>query len=299
MIFSRLFINTRINPMLPISLVLPLDEPFCGSRTWTWQPCTKLYFSEVQIKRAGPLRRHRRSDGKVGDSHLVLGRLQSKSKGPFSDAHIDFAWAITPHIKRAVRISGLLAHGQVTRGTLQGVLSALPAAALIVSAERNIQFANTAAMSELRSGRIIAETRNKLRTGSPQLLEFMSSLLGGAKGHDVLVEDRTGRRLHVTGVRLDTTAESSGAYLLVLRSPEPDLHTPIATAARLYTLTITEVQVLKHIVEGQSLGESGRVPWYRKVDRQDASRCALCQVRREQPCKIGGEDCRADQPGVG
>ncbi|WP_406855175.1 helix-turn-helix transcriptional regulator [Alsobacter sp. KACC 23698] len=47
--------------------------------------------------------------------------------------------------------------------------------------------------------------------------------------------------------------------MLVLRSPEPDLHTPIATAARLYALTITEVQVLKHIVEGQSLGEAAAV----------------------------------------
>ena len=114
-------------------------------------------------------------------------------------------------------------------------------------------------MAELRTRRIVGEADNRLRALSQDVSDFMQTLFADTKGHDILTEDGSQRRLHITGVRLDNSEEPSSTYLVLLRLPELELNTPIAAAARIYKLTFAEIQVLKLVVEGHSLAEAGAI----------------------------------------
>lgn len=46
-------------------------------------------------------------------------------------------------------------------------------------------------------------------------------------------------------------------YLILLRSPEPELRTPIQAATKLFALTARETQILAQLLQGQSLQEIG------------------------------------------
>lgn len=252
--------NAHLNPLLPVSLVVPLNEPFCTSRELDLAAMHQsLYFQRCGLRERGhydvvavPMER---SVTRIS----YWGVYNREVNGPFSSEHLAFARAVTPHIRRAIQISGLLNQGDVVQSTLRGVLAALPAAALIVGSDSEIRFANPAAAEELAAKGIVAEHQGRLRAISPELSTFLRSLMAGTRGQDVLVEDAAGRSLHVTGVRLASPDEPAGTFLLVLRSPDADLATPIGTAARVHGLTIAEVQVLKLMVEGRSLEEAAAV----------------------------------------
>lgn len=252
--------NTPLNPLLPVSLVVTLDEPFCGSRDTD----ISAMHRSLYIQRSGLKERGHDDVMTVPTERSVTrvsywGVYNREVNGPLGIEHLAFAQAVTPHIRRAVQISGLLNQGTVVQTTLRNVLAALPAAALIVGPEGEIQFANPAAVEELGTKDIIADHHGKLRPASQELSSFLRSLMAGTLGQDFIAEDMTGRCLHVTGVRLASSDEAPGSFLIVLRSPDADLTTPIGTAARVHGLTLTEVRVLKLIVEGRSLEDAAAV----------------------------------------
>jgi DNA-binding CsgD family transcriptional regulator len=75
-----------------------------------------------------------------------------------------------------------------------------------------------------------------------------------------VVADGTGRRLHITWACLDRVAEAADApFLVMLRSPEPDLRTPLGMAVEVFGLTRAETETLAQVLEGRSLDEAGAV----------------------------------------
>jgi DNA-binding CsgD family transcriptional regulator len=185
-------------------------------------------------------------------------------RGPFSEENIDFARLITPHIRRAVEISGLLKYHPVIEGTLRSVLDRLAAAAVIIAPDRTIRFCNERAETEFRQGSFVRNVKGRLVAWHPEVARLLATLPDKMSrrqhGRDLVAVDGEGRRLHVTWAKLDRAADETDApHLVLLRPPDPDLRTPLAAAAELFDLTAAETQTLAQILEGRSLDEASAV----------------------------------------
>ncbi|MBP1804781.1 helix-turn-helix transcriptional regulator [Rubellimicrobium aerolatum] len=262
-LLARVIRHAPINPALPHGLVHPVGEPWCGSRemgvdrfrrSLYWRTCMEgqgtLDLVAVMITRKA---------SEIGFWEVTGG----EERGVFSDEDLDFARAITPHIRRAVEISGLIRNQAGTERSLHGMLERLSAAALIVAPDGTIRFRNAAAEAELRDGSFVREAAGRLvgaRAEVARLLAHLGDHPMRQDGCDLVVANAAGRRLHVTWACLDRVAEAADApFLVLLRSPEPDLRTPLGLASELYGLTRAETETLAQMLEGRSLDEAGAV----------------------------------------
>jgi DNA-binding CsgD family transcriptional regulator len=251
--------RAQINPTLPIGLTAPLCEPLCTTRDYPdlhqsryWRDCFAgrgLYDYVL-----APLTR-------TVTSFSSWGVAGSEAKGPFTDEDLELARLLSPHIKRAVEISGVIGHQRVETGTLRAALEALATPALIVEPDGTILFRNQAADAELASQQVLREHNGRLMAMTPnamKLLAALASLVDGRarKGFDAFLTDATGRTLHVTGTGLEQAGEEIGSpILLLLREPEAALTTPLASAAALHQLTTAEIQVLGQVLQGHALAD--------------------------------------------
>jgi DNA-binding CsgD family transcriptional regulator len=253
--------NVQINPVLSFGLTAPLCQVLCSTRDLDieafhrsryWQACFAgrgLYDYVV-----APLTRTVTSVSSWG----VIG---SEAKGPFTDDDIELARLLSPHVKRAVKISGVIGRQRVEAGTLRAALEALATPALIIEPSGTILFRNKAADTELATQQVLREHRGRLLGVPMEAVRLLASLASptarkAQTGLDVFLTDTTGRTLHVTWAELEQAgAEIGSPILLLLREPEAALTTPLASAATLYQLTTAEIQVLGQVLQGNALAD--------------------------------------------
>jgi hypothetical protein len=129
-----------ITPARGAILTLPLLEPVCTSRhldieafhnSRYWKTCFagRGYYDYLVT---GLARKVTRLSG--------WGVVGAEARGAFEDADIELARLLSPHIQRALAISGVLDDRRVEAGTLRNALHALAAAALIVEPDGRIRF---------------------------------------------------------------------------------------------------------------------------------------------------------------
>jgi DNA-binding CsgD family transcriptional regulator/PAS domain-containing protein len=256
---ERVKASAQINPTLPIGLTAPLCEPLCTTRDYPdlhqsryWRNCFAgrgLYDYVL-----APLTR-------TATSFSSWGVVGSEAKGAFTDQDLELARLLSPHIKRAIEISGVMGNQRVEAGTLRAALEGLATPVLIVEPDGTILFRNHAADAELAAHHVLGEHNGRLTAVTPEALKFLAALastLGRKtrKGLDAFLADAAGRTLHVTGAALEQAGEEIGSsILLLLRQPEAALKTPLASAASLYQLTMAEIQVLGQVLQGHVLAD--------------------------------------------
>ncbi len=263
-LMERVIRHAHLNPALSAIIAHPLGEPWCGSRemgverfrrTLYWRSCMQgegtLDIVAVTITR---------KTTRVGFWEVT----GSEERGLFADKDLDFARAITPHIRRAVEISGVIRQQADAERTLQGMLERLAAGAVIVTPDGAIRFRNQVAKAELRDGSFLREVQGRLSGSHADVARLLVRLkehpIRRQGGHDIVVANAAGRQLHVTWACLDAVAEAADAPFLVLfRPPEPDLRTPLGMAVEVFGLTGAETQTLAQVLEGRSLEEAGAV----------------------------------------
>jgi DNA-binding CsgD family transcriptional regulator/PAS domain-containing protein len=255
--------SSRINPTLSIGLTAPLCEPLCTTRDYPdlhqsryWRSCLagRGLFDYV----LAPLTR-------TVTSFSSWGVVGSEAKGPFTDQDLELARLLSPHIKRAIEISGVIGHQRVEAATLRAALDALATPALIVESDGTILFRNQAADAELASQQLLREHNRRLMGRTPEAAKLVNALVSfGAgripQGIDVFLSDAAGRTIHVTGAALEQAGEEIGSpILLLLREPEAALTTPLSSAAALYQLTTGEIQVLGQVLQGHTLADTADI----------------------------------------
>jgi DNA-binding CsgD family transcriptional regulator len=256
---ERVVASAPINPTLSIGLTAPLCEPLCTTRDYPelhqsryWQNCLAGWGLYDYV--LAPLTR-------TVTSFSSWGVVGSEAKGPFTDQDLELARLLSPHIKRAVEISGVIGHQRVEAGTLRAALEALATPALIIDRDGTIRFRNRAADEELASQHALREHNGALRAVTPDAAKLLAGLSLPSdhrmrKGFDAFLTDIAGRTLHATWARLEQAGEEIGSpILLLLREPETVLMTPLASAATLYQLTTAEIQVLAQVLQGHALAE--------------------------------------------
>lgn len=264
-LMSLAIANAAINPGLPLGLTVPLCQVFCSTRdldieafhrSQYWQACYagRGYYDYV----VSPVTR-------TVTTFATWGVVGSEAKGAYTDDDLKLARLLSPHIKRAVEISGVIGKQRVEAGTLRAALDALTTPALIIEPNGFILFRNQAADTELATRQILREHRGRLIAVTPDAVKFLASLASARdrKAHtglDAFLTDGTGRTLHVTWAGLEQAGEEVGSpLLLLLREPEAALTSPLASAASLYHLTTTEIQVLGQVLQGRTLSETAEI----------------------------------------
>ncbi|MET0529829.1 MAG: helix-turn-helix transcriptional regulator, partial [Microvirga sp.] len=159
--------------------------------------------------------------------------------------------------------SGVLDDRRVEAGTLRGALDALAAAAFIVEPDGRIRYCNVTAQAEFECGNLFRVVKGRLigvTAEASRLLAGLRDADNSQRGRDALLTDPAGRKVHVTWATLDRVGEELGSPILILlRHPEPELHTPISVATSAFRLTRAETQVLAHILEGHTLAEAASI----------------------------------------
>jgi len=251
--------NAHLNPGLPLGLVFPLCEPLCTTRHF--QDFHQSQYWKICFAGRGLYDYVTASITRTITSFSSWGVIGSEAKGPFTDEDIELARLLSPHIKRAVEISGVIGRQRVEAGTLRAALDALATPALIIEPDGTILFRNQPADIELATQRVVREHSGRLMPVTPDALKLLASLSFPITrkvqtGLDALLTDATGRSLHVTWAGLKQAGEEIGSpILLLLREPEAALTTPLASAASLYHLTTAEIQVLGQVLQGHALAE--------------------------------------------
>lgn len=137
--------------------------------------------------------------------------------------------------------------------------------ALIVEPDGTILFRNQAADMELASQQMLRENKGRLIAATPDAQKLLAALAPPSarsmhKGFDAFLTDASGRMLHVTWAALEQAGEEIGSpTLLLLREPEAALTTPLASAATLYQLTTSEIQVLGQVLQGHALTDTAEI----------------------------------------
>jgi DNA-binding CsgD family transcriptional regulator/PAS domain-containing protein len=252
-----------ITPARGAILTLPLLEPMCTSRhldiaafhnSRYWKTCFagRGYYDYLIT---GLTRQVTRLSG--------WGVLGTESRGAFDDEDIELARLLSPHIQRALEIAGVLDDRRVETGTLRSALDALAAAAFIVESDGRIRFSNAAAEAELDRGNLFRAAKGQLIGATAETSRLLAGLRdadNSQRGRDALLTDPAGRKVHVTWATLDRVGEELGSPILILlRHPEPELHTPISVATSAFKLTRAETQVLAQVLEGHTLAEAGSI----------------------------------------
>lgn len=256
--------HAHLNPAIPMGLVYPLGEPWCGSRQMGVEQFRKSLYWRSCMAGAGTLDVLAVAITRKVTQFGAWEVTGSEERGLFSDEDLDIARVITPHIRRAVEISGAIRHNAGVERTLQEMLEHVAAGAVIIARDGIIRFRNQAAEAELRDGSLVREVQGRLVGSHPEVGRLLAQLgehpTRRQDGYDALVANEKGRQLHITWACLDRVADAVDApFLILLKSPDADLRTPLGAAVDLFGLTGAEAQTLAQILEGRSLEEAGAV----------------------------------------
>jgi DNA-binding CsgD family transcriptional regulator len=252
-----------LSPTRGAALTEPLLEPRCSSRhldieafhnSRYWKTCFagRGYYDYIVTGLS-------RKVSRVS----YWGVMGGESRGAFGDDDLELARLLSPHIQRAMDISGILGDRRLEVGTLRGALDALAASAVILEPDGRIRFQNAAAQAELERGSLFREAKGRMVGMTPDALKLLARLREPGhrqQGRDALLTDQTGRTTHVIWAALEQVGVELGSpILMLLRQPEPDFRTPVSAATSAFRLTRAETQVLAQILSGRTLVEAAAI----------------------------------------
>lgn len=244
-----------LSPVAPFALVAPLDEPMWSERVFGFEAMERSQYYQLSLGLFG----HR------DYIHVPLvrnvtemtgwGVTSHRSQGPFREEHVEFARLLSPHIKRSLRISGLLAEKQVEATGLHGVLDALPCFAVLVNRTGSVIYRNAAALA---SNALITIERGQIGSRNAHVVALLEDLRNSIhlRGRDVEIQDASGTITQVTWIAVPKTLGGDDLVLVLVRTPAAELHTPLGTATKLFNLTLAESQVLAALLQGDTLEDA-------------------------------------------
>jgi DNA-binding CsgD family transcriptional regulator/PAS domain-containing protein len=250
------------NPALPLGLVIPIGEPYCLSREVGLEAVAASPYWQKVYKPFGSL------DGAstpltrnvvVGSSLDVARAIE---KGPYEDEELDFLRLIAPHLRRAVEISEMLSDYKTVRGTMAEVLESIAAAAIVFSPDGAIRFMNQAAEQAASHGGLIRIRNGALTPIAPKVRDLIAEVrdMNQQTARDITLDPGQPSAVQITCARLSRVEQDLNAPLLLLiRKPEAELQTPIATMSKAFGLTTAETLTLAQILQGMTLEQAAEL----------------------------------------
>ena len=181
--------------------------------------------------------------------------LGTKERKRFSAEDIEMMGYITPHVRRAASLAGLLQHRSVSTNGFEAVMDALPTAVLLVGPDGRLVRANAAAEALLSSGSIVRKSNG--------FVEFPNAACDRAIRAAVAIASRTPQLVAIPGSNNNTkltaavlSADVSGATCAILiHEPKTDLPAHGKYLVETFGFTPREIAVLLPMMQGQSVSE--------------------------------------------
>ena len=253
--------HLRMCPVAPLALVAPVEEPFWAERDYGFEAMQKSNYYQLALSHAGhrdyiytPL--FRNTDEMAGwrvSRHI--------SNGAFSEDHVAFIRLLTPHVKRAFSIGNLFIEREAASAGFHGILASLSCAAFVIDKGKSIVFRNAIAEAELATGTLLHEENSRLALRLTNVVKSLSDFVESdeSRGLDLEFKDQEGARRHLTSIALPKLFGEKDLFLVLIRTPAAELHTPLGTASKMFNLTLAESQILSALLQGDTLeNASGR-----------------------------------------
>lgn len=186
---------------------------------------------------------------------------------PISETQVEGLRVLTPHLRRAAIISGLLDGRAQAAASFEAALSSLGSAVLLVDGQMHIVYANEKAEGMLRVGDPLARLNGRLDLprevvrgqleAAVQAAEMDAHGLQRGSGIPVRRSDGSGLVVHVLPLKRRRTRMVNGTATwpvaaIFVGEPNAEINLPIAAMQQLYGLRPAESRVLELIVSGMS-----------------------------------------------
>lgn len=254
--------QARINPILPLGLVAPLDRAYVVSRDYGLDALKASLFYREVLKARGDLDAIAFIMIREGSAFANWLLSTQDDRGPITDEEAAGFELLAPHMRRAVEISNVLGMQRLAAETCRAALSELDAAVLVLDAKGRPSFANPRAEAELASGTLLrvhgARVFGATSRANVVLRRIVAGQLArGAGGFEASLTGTDGNERLLFAVALDRSSDGligdpARCTMLVLRSPREDTRNPVAIAARMFALTPAQIQVLNFLAQGHT-----------------------------------------------
>lgn len=158
---------------------------------------------------------------------------------------------LVPHVRRAVKIAGLLENRVRDIDQLSEVIELFDSAVIIVNAAGKILRTNAAGMGALTAGVVLQDSDGTIATGDDDLRRKLKSALGSiAPEPSTFAVPSANGGLKLVAVM--PLGKSRGEFAIFLKSEEPDIPAIGRHLVAAFKLTPREVGVLMPLLEGHS-----------------------------------------------
>jgi DNA-binding CsgD family transcriptional regulator len=197
-----------------------------------------------------------------------LNLLRSKAGGPFTDAEIEVARALMPHLRHAVALRQRLNHVDMLASAALAALDAQRHAILVLDQDAQVLHTNAAADVLLREGDGLSCTLGKLQAATPAATGWLQAALAKAAGAGGLtvraatsrLPRRSGRR-PLAALVMPFSAEAHWSLcrqpriLLCITDPDTALVPSGRQMAELFGLTGAEAALAVDLLAGEDVRE--------------------------------------------
>jgi len=189
--------------------------------------------------------------------------MRSHKAGRFKAQEMELFALLSPHVRRAITIAGLLEHRTMEADALRVIMDQLRVAVVLLNAEMRVLKANAGAQVLLEQNTTIGHEDGRLsirdRKAERAVYEVLqrgvmepATITLGASAHDgAPIERLTSALLPLPG--------REPAWAMLLHVPEPMMPSAAKTIVNAFGLTPREIAVLMPLLEGKSITEVAEI----------------------------------------
>lgn len=186
---------------------------------------------------------------------LAQGFVRFDDQPLFDETDAELLEILTPHIMRAIEISGKLQTLQAEREDLLASIDTLPSAMFIVDGELRIQQCNGAAYNIAKSGAVIFKSNNRLslsEAAADTALNFAFGN-GGIQVSNFALSANASTTVSVVPLRnVDAEDPSQRRGLIIFYEVAPPVAPPADLLRSRFDLSFAEIRLLMMLINGGS-----------------------------------------------
>jgi len=178
-----------------------------------------------------------------------ISATRSLEAGKFSVDDREFVGLVTPHVRRAVTLSGLLGQQVIERQSLSGLIDQLAVAVLLVDKRGQLVRSNPAGERELACANVVSSVNRSVSFSDHEANRALGQALSltSIAPQTIAATGRDGHRHLVAVLLIDA---KTGTFAVLINRQEEEMPQIGKHLARLYGLTPREVCVLMLLLQG-------------------------------------------------
>jgi DNA-binding CsgD family transcriptional regulator len=246
-----------------------MDEPYVLSRHVTGAAAASSPFVQEWLKPQGVVDVMLLFLVRTSSRLSGLGLAWHERHGVVTEAELDLARLLLPHVRRAATISNVLDASTIERSRTTEALDALACAVMLVDARGRVVYANRSAECLLQEGRSLRNVAGMLQAvASPATVELKNAIRLATQDEarigraglaiplgDAGVAPLFAHVLPMTGSDLRTGLQATAVAAIFVGVPT-DQQSGAELMAAAYDLTPAETRVLAHLLAGRTSAET-------------------------------------------